>query len=268
MGHISKISVEKSVGWGDVAYVESVAFYRNDVVLHYRMKKNLNEIPRGKKSDITQFSRKSRMTLAFIANNSPIEFSHMITLTYPADYETDGKIVKKHLNRFLAWCRTQVRPFSYLWFLEWQRRGAPHFHILVCHSFNKTDVSQRWYDAVASLDPKHLGAGTRVEKIRKKEGARRYAVKYASKTRQKKVPKNYRNVGRFFGYSRDVKPQPIICANNVNLSRIEILYWLSDWSGVTTIDENPIKTLYNASHLKGDLQAMLDEMNHVKNGTY
>jgi hypothetical protein len=45
------------------------------------------------------------------------------------------------------------------------------------------------------------------EGIRKEDGALRYALKYAAKTKQKIVPKNYRDVGRFWATSRDVKPK-------------------------------------------------------------
>lgn len=40
--------------------------------------------------------------------------------------------------------------------------------------------------------------------IRKSDGAIRYLRKYAGKQSQKQVPPQYRNVGRFWGTSRDV----------------------------------------------------------------
>lgn len=43
-------------------------------------------------------------------------------------------------------------------------------------------------------------------KIKKADGALRYALKYAAKQYQKKVPKDYRDVGRFWATSRDVAP--------------------------------------------------------------
>lgn len=42
------------------------------------------------------------------------------------------------------------------------------------------------------------------EGIRKKNGAKWYILKYASKFKQKHVPSNFRNVGRFWGLSGDV----------------------------------------------------------------
>ena len=59
----------------------------------------------------------------------------MLTLTYPGDWESvapDGETVKRHL---IAFFRRFERAFGVkiicLWKLEFQRRGAPHFHILM-----------------------------------------------------------------------------------------------------------------------------------------
>lgn len=121
--------------------------------------------------------------------------------------------------------------FDFLWFLEFQKRGAPHFHILTTLSPpTKSQLSkfaamwadiiepQNWpyeqvkfcegqacyfgelktNDAVVSVHRHKLNFA----KIRKQGGARRYMVKYALKLEQKIVPKVYRNVGRFWGKVR------------------------------------------------------------------
>ncbi|GAH86880.1 unnamed protein product, partial [marine sediment metagenome] len=55
----------------------------------------------------------------------------MVTLTYPAVFPKNGKVVKKHLNVMLKWLKYRLPAKNYLWFFEWQRRGAPHVHILL-----------------------------------------------------------------------------------------------------------------------------------------
>lgn len=40
------------------------------------------------------------------------------------------------------------------------------------------------------------------ENVRAEDGAKRYALKYALKTKQKAVPPDYQDVGRFWGCSR------------------------------------------------------------------
>lgn len=59
----------------------------------------------------------------------------MVTLTYPGDWQAvapDGETVKKHLQAFF---RRLERDFGVkvicIWKLEFQSRGAPHFHILM-----------------------------------------------------------------------------------------------------------------------------------------
>lgn len=187
--------------------IDSIEVYARDVVVK-RIRKV--EIPenRPERGEITEWTSRAQKRLGFIAANTEVEFLTMVTLTYPAEWETDGKEVKRHLNLFL---KRLARRFehSYLWFLEFQERGAPHYHILTTIShlaIDKLWLSEAWWEVVGSLDYDHLRAGTRVERLRTK-GAR-YAVKYAYKMRQKLVPEEYRAVGRFYGYSRDVKPQP------------------------------------------------------------
>ena len=158
---------------------------------------------------VTEFSRKSRQHLAFVAQNTKAEFDRMITLTYPAVYPMDGKECKAHLNVFLQWLRRRDIQ-NYLWFMEFQRRGAPHFHILIEGGkfIDRSELADRWYQIVGSDDINHYHAGTRIESGRKKGGLHRYAVKYASKLYQKNVPESFGNVGRLWGCSRNVKPSP------------------------------------------------------------
>lgn len=180
-------------------------------------------------------SKKSRRRLAFVANNTQVVFRTMVTLTYPKQFETDGQIVKGHLRTFLQWCRDRFDRPSYLWFLEFQRRGAPHIHILLdCPLPSDKDervelfyiVARRWYEIVGSGDVRHRAAGTRCEGIRKPDGAARYCLKYAYKTEQKCVPKAYQNVGRFWGCSRDVTPrEPRIIAMDEESVRAVLADW-------------------------------------------
>jgi hypothetical protein len=181
--------------------------YKTDVVV---VRKRSMDRPddMDTRGEITKWTTRAQKRLGFIAANTEVEFQTMITLTYPRKFETDGQEVKRHLNLFLKRLARRY-DHSYLWFLEFQQRGAPHYHLLTTIAevvIDKLWISEAWWEIVESMDRAHLLAGTRVETLRKK-GAW-YAVKYAYKMKQKSVPKNYRNVGRFYGYSRDVKPSP------------------------------------------------------------
>lgn len=138
------------------------------------------------------------------------DYGYMVTLTYPYEYPTNGTETKEHLRRFLQELqredarrldkRPSDQPHSAFWFLEFQDRGAPHYHIFTNRPVNKQWCSRRWYDIVKSEDIRHLHAGTRCEKlVRGRAGTISYASKYAAKQSQKKVPAFFENVGRFWG---------------------------------------------------------------------
>ena len=113
---------------GDVV---AIAQYKNDILVMRRAIAPAGGTTGAQRADISMFSTRSRMRLAFVAHNADQEFRSMLTLTYPAEFPTDGKLVKAHLNRFLGWIRRKYVDPGYLWFLEFQARGAPHIHILL-----------------------------------------------------------------------------------------------------------------------------------------
>jgi len=207
------------------------------------------------RGEITQFSKKSRQRLAFVASNTDVTFRTMITLTYPFQYPSDGKTVKEHFHAFLAWLRRDTGGLSYLWFLEFQRRGAPHFHILISTSMPRTAVnktafrfrvSSTWYRIVNSGDGRHLAAGCRTERLRNEDGARNYAVKYAFKMKQKTIPKEYRNVGRLWGASRNVMP---VCREEVKCTEDDVRGVILNWRYAPDEDRTMYKVLYETASL-------------------
>jgi hypothetical protein len=202
--------------------------YRKDIVpVRKAWEPNQPEV--SERGLITELSRKSLQKLCLYASNSPVDCRSFITLTYPKDYPCDGKEVKRHLNLILTALRKRIGKFSYLWFLEFQRRGAPHFHIFcgyelpapLCPMRRETGrrvkevrvnwehqdwLCDRWFEIVDSGDEKHRRVGAAWEVVEKPDGMARYVAKEAYKTFQKVVPKDYQNVGRFWGTSRDFKP--------------------------------------------------------------
>lgn len=158
----------------------------------------------GQRKAITGLSRQSRMRMYFTARNIP-GLTHMLTLTYPGEYPSDGAAVKYHwkcMRQFLL-----RNGFKYgFWFLEFQQRGAPHYHIYLPTVKSSRDkawlqtISRRWAEIVDSTDfENHVRAGTRFEKLRKPDATGGYVYKYVIKSEQKTVPDQYLNVGRFWG---------------------------------------------------------------------
>jgi hypothetical protein len=225
----------------------TASVYRHDVVVKIHFSKFSQPDP-ASRENCRAWSKKSRKRLMFVALNTDVVFRSMVTLTYPADFPRDGRVVKKHLNVMLKWLKYHTLQSNYLWFFEWQRRGAPHVHILLESPLRGLvagkEVSVAWYRICDSGDEKHLLAGTRMERLREENGAIRYALKYASKMRQKRVPDDFINVGRMWGHSRPVAPKPRRQASFANLD--ELKDSLADWPGLAELDERIYRTLYGA----------------------
>lgn len=150
----------------------------------------------------------------------------MITLTYPGDWQTvapDGKAAKRHVSLLKKrYEREYGEPLIGVWKLEFQRRGAPHTHIL---SSIKMDLglfqlwmSKTWADIVNHPSPtekeKHLLAGTQVKawpdyykesphRISRYFGKHSSANAYGVKEYQNRAPELWikaGSIGRFWGY--------------------------------------------------------------------
>lgn len=183
------------------------------------------------RSFIKMCSKRSLVRLMAVMHATEVTFRSMITLTYPAYYPLDGVAVKRDINVLLQRMR-RLEMGSYVWFLEFQTRGAPHIHLLTelgeLSPRIRVDWGLYWTQRIALSDwytekyqdhqeyrtevVKMAKFNTRVEfweLLRDESKAKNYVSKYASKERQKIVPKKFASVGRFWGASRDVMPEPV-----------------------------------------------------------
>lgn len=179
----------------------------------------------GPRRAIKYLSARARSYLAFCVAATEIEFHSMMTLTYGTPYPTDGAVCKAHLNALLTRMRNTHPGFSYVWVLEFQKRGALHYHVLTTidspGAWMRKDVAYKWAritapstwasDVSEEVDSNYRKQVYKVHKhkeawsaIREENGATRYITKYALKMDQKEVPEEFDNVGRFFGMSRKV----------------------------------------------------------------
>ena len=218
--------------------VSGVSVFRRDVKIRKRLPSGVvvgRNGTGGQRAQITEFSMQSRYRLLHTCKNCNADFASMITLTYPADFPSDGKTVKLHLEEFRRRLLRKFPGILGIWFLEFQRRGAPHFHILLSLKiwelgplverkrhlkklgtkiFRTVEslqdwASKAWFKIVGSGDEKHLRAGVAWEVIEEEDGALRYAACHAAKPHQKKVPKDYSDVGRFWGVVGPLKVEPL-----------------------------------------------------------
>lgn len=182
---------------------------------------------RGSRGMIKELSFRSRMKMLETALTSSVEFNSMMTLTYPNRYPLLGAEVKKHLHTFNTMFFREC-PSEYFWFLEFQNRGAPHYHVLSqisdIEDADRSTMADCWVRSIGlHKDSAYMGVWGReraieykkvylrhmakehYDDVRETEGAIRYLIKYATKPYQKEVPESYRDVGRFWGCSRGVR---------------------------------------------------------------
>lgn len=225
---MGKISRSDFIRYLSIRYpVSGLLVFRGDVAIVRRLGgSNGADLARGDRRPIVILSKKSRMRLAFIAMASPVRFQSIITLTYGSEFPIDGKTVKHQLRLFLNRLKADYGA-SYLWVIEFQRRGAPHFHIAVDYAdptaVDRAWLAETWVESCgygrlpyrqSGLDQPEYEQAVKMyrvhahekawEPIREPDGANHYFVKYATKTYQKQVPSEYIDVGRFWGCSQDV----------------------------------------------------------------
>jgi len=167
------------------------------------------ENPPSVRAAIYEFSDKSRANLDHICCNSGHLIKSQFCLTYHDQNPTDGIEVKRHLDRWLKALRRRLPCVGYLWVLEFQKRGVPHYHV--------------WLTAPpdAALQRKMARSWVKITKGTEEQYKRHclpsnwcpwdmqngvYAKKYAIKQVQKDVPPEFQNVGRFWGSSRSLQP--------------------------------------------------------------
>lgn len=185
----------------------------------------------GKRGAIEDFSKKSRfrfMRLMATIDGEAAGLPDFVALTYPDEWSRDWRVWKRDRDAFT---KALVRKWPNVWGpwrLEFQQRGAPHFHLLLwdgpgVEGMKRYDrrirkmswlpvpgtksaknkeifewISATWYRIVASGDEKHLKAGTRIEPIETWGGVIYYISKYLAKLQEGNfVPVDY--TGRFWG---------------------------------------------------------------------
>lgn len=164
---------------------------------------NNSQVGGGPRGKITKFTAGSKRRLMYkLGQVQRAKLPVMITLTYPGEYTQKSAVWKSHLRRFYQRMKRRYKDVAFIWKLEPQQRGAPHYHLLAWGLDKiplytlKGWVSKAWYQVVGSGDIKHLIAGTRVETVRNRRGVMAYASKYLGKVMENI---DWDQPGRFWG---------------------------------------------------------------------
>lgn len=148
-------------------------------------KENYEPPKRGK---VTGFSRKSRKRLLeLFASLKPQKKTVFITLTYPATFP-DAKAAKAHLRAFLERLRRLSDTACGVWRLEFQKRGAPHFHLIMWNLpfIAKETIQQMWGEIIDHAKP-----FTRIELILTSRKVMSYVSKYVAKATALKAQRGF-----------------------------------------------------------------------------
>lgn len=193
---------------------------------------------RGVRGVITERSSASRRRLCFTVANTETPIQGMIVLTWRIAPD-DGREVKRQLgDLFDAVRRRWGKAIEWLWWLEFQARGAPHVHVLTSGSIHDelgTRTVRRTKRGAVKVREVYTGepvdwigdkwlriirddsdAAARFtrggiwEKFREPDSAARYCAKEGFKTFQVQVPPQFQNVGAWWHRSRGFKkPRPV-----------------------------------------------------------
>lgn len=135
-----------------------------------------SEYRRGK---VSVFSRKSRRRLLEKLSRTATTKRPRIflTLTYPSNM-IDPKIGKQHLRAFLERVRRAYPKASAFWRLEFQARGAVHFHLLFFNLpyWNASNIRVAWGECIGEENPR-----IKIEVCRSRRKSTYYVSKYMAK---------------------------------------------------------------------------------------
>lgn len=167
----------------------------------------------GLRSAVDGFSDSSRRRLRRVASEAGEQLKSQFCLTY---HETrpDGAQVKAHINAWLTWLRREVKGVKYLWVLEFQKRGVPHYHVFLSLEAQKSStlherMAYQWHKITGETSLQHLSFHWNAKNwISWDMGGGSYVCKYLEKENQKHVPDGFGWVGRFWGASRGLMPDP------------------------------------------------------------
>lgn len=193
----------------------------------------------GKRNQIEGFSAGSRKRLLEKAGRLEPKDCSFLTLTYPEKYPPT-RITKKHLNHFLIRLERAFPLLAVLWRLEFQKRGAPHYHLMLYNVpyIPKEKIQAMWGKIIGFKYP-----FTRIERCRSHKKMMNYVSKYIAKKEDAEgheeagsagfnnetyLNKEKNTPGRFWGIRREaslpyaektiVEDLPISCLNDLKRS--------------------------------------------------
>lgn len=156
---------------------------------------------RGLVHGFSRASRRRMMRFLQSLDQEAVGLPLFVTLTYPGEWPGNPRRWKRDLDVWLGRLRRAHPEAWAVWRLEPQRRGAPHYHLLVfgLPRLEAAWLSRSWFEVVGSGDERHLRAGTQVQRVESWRRVIRYASKYLAKEVEELPDAWQHGVGRWWG---------------------------------------------------------------------
>lgn len=159
---------------------------------------------------VSRCSEKSLSRLAAYCDETDVSYKYMGTLTVGSKYSENPDDFRRGVAQFLQYFLAAQKKHSecngqdsVCWFIEFQRRGAPHLHFFYTSRVPWALAAIKWANichenGLCAESDEMERTGTRFERLRGGQtGMTRYARKYAAKRDQKIAPSWWQ--GRFWG---------------------------------------------------------------------
>lgn len=172
----------------------------------------------GRRGEVVNFSRQSRRRLQSLFASVPWRGFHpsrlvFATLTYPAVFPANPRVWKSHLEAWRKRIEYRYGRMSMVWKMEFQRRGACHFHVLLFAPVGlvptiKSEpqpwefgefLSESWHQIAGAGDLNHRIHGCDLRQAHSWRGAMYYLSKYIAKVESYKSD---HSIGRVWGVWR------------------------------------------------------------------
>jgi hypothetical protein len=213
-----------------------------------------HEPPIRRGEDITGMSKNSRLRL--IKRLACIHWKSyrsalFSTLTYHNEYPQTGKEVKIELDKFIKRIERSFPSLDYVWRMELQKRGAPHFHFIffirneeypLNPEWIKRDVREHWLAINPCGCESCVAHAVETETLENFGKVIAYVSKYVAKE-TKGTENNY--TGRRWGYIRTLSYKEY---EKIKLSGLQFIYL--KLLLLQSYEHNDRRRAYIAEHLK------------------
>jgi len=188
------------------------------VRLHSGWRHSASKPGGGARGPITAFTEGSRrrMEIRFRESEWPMHrLLLFVTLTWPGFFSADPQDWKRALRAWIAAYERAWGPLITIWVLEFQLRGAPHFHLAIAGPKGVSIEEMRawnaetWYRIAGHGDERHLRQHQKPGHCKKARSVNEllgYLQKELRKSRQKELPawltERDEGAGRWWGMRR------------------------------------------------------------------